>query len=291
MPRAKITSVNWTYGCELELGDVSRDIVIPLQYGKWEYAETDIVNILPPYRHVACDPLGLEPPMGGEINTVPTIGWKSQIKLIEELLKWLITEGQSPTTNCISHTHVHIHIPRLVRDIELLKKLTRYIMENQVKSVDSCLQFDSRQMSAKLGAGYLKLDCGRLMPDWMGENIINMANSFDDFIRIQCCGKDGVSRGRPFRYAINTYCLKHTQTIEFRLFRSSLDLLELSDCFRFVEQFMLAALNDGPSVDELLRVGYKFPPFRYSLPEVEGWLKTKWDKSRGEKKREFIPVT
>lgn len=67
----------FTFGYEIEFGDVNRRLTIPPELGKWETAETDIVNLRPPYALVACDPLGLVPPMGGEINTVPTLNWQA----------------------------------------------------------------------------------------------------------------------------------------------------------------------------------------------------------------------
>jgi hypothetical protein len=97
--------------------------------------------------------------------------------------------------------------------------------------------------------------------------------------------------GRPFRYAINTYCMKHTGTIEFRCFRSSTKRDEIESQFRFAEKFIDAAINDGPSVKEILAAdNYKFPPFVWDLNEYVGWEKTKWDKERGNKQREYLAV-
>ena len=129
------------------------------------------------------------------------------------------------------------------------------------------------------------------MPDYMCDNIINLATDFDHFIKLHAAGKDGVSMGRPFRYAINTYCMKHTGTIEFRCFRSTTKRDELESQFRFAEKFIDAALNGGPSVREILAEGnYKFPPFKWNLNEYMGWHNTKWSKERGNKQREFHEV-
>ena len=106
-------------------------------------------------------------------------------------------------------------------------------------------------------------------------------------------GKDGVSMGRPFRFAINTYCMKHTGTIEFRCFRSTTDTKEIEDQFRFAEKFVDAALNDGPSVEEILfEQGYRynFPRFIWNYREYNGWVETKYDKARGDKRREYHEV-
>jgi hypothetical protein len=145
--------------------------------------------------------------------------------------------------------------------------------------------------STKTAKTYLKLDCGRLMPDYMCNNIINLTTDFEHFIKLHAAGKDGVSMGRPFRYAINTYCMKHTGTIEFRCFRNSFDRRELEDSFRFVEAFIDAALNNGPDVQEILwENDFKFPELKYDHQIYTSWEKTKYGKERGKKAREFIEV-
>jgi hypothetical protein len=129
------------------------------------------------------------------------------------------------------------------------------------------------------------------MPEYMCDNIINLATDFDHFIKLHAAGKDGVSMGRPFRYAINTYCMKHTGTIEFRCFRSSVNIDEIANCFEFATDFIDAALNDGPNVDAILsKLNYKFPPLIYDHELYTGWEKTKYPKERGKKQREFLSV-
>lgn len=279
---------DFTWGCELELGDVPR---IDLGgKGEWEQAERDIVNLRPPYQYVAADPLGIDPPVGGEINTRPTKSIAEQLTLIEEILELFPEE---PTVACLMEFHVHVHVPGLIEDIDALKRLTRYVVENQHTVVKECVAYKEHPLMAdtKTARTYLKWDMGRTMPEWMAQNIETLAEDFDDFIRIQCCGKDGVSRGRPFRYCVNTYCLKHTRTIEFRCFRASLDLGLLKNCFLFVEDFMDAALNNGPPAAEILdEQGYTFPPFWYDHDQYLGWEQTKYGEGRGKKKRKYIEV-
>ena len=119
-----------------------------------------------------------------------------------------------------------------------------------------------------------------------------MATDFNHFIKLHAAGKDGISMGRPFRYAINTYCMKHTGTIEFRCFRSTTKREELESQFIFAEAFIDAALNGGDSVEDILdKYELKFPPFIWNANEYSGWVDTKYDKERGEKKREFHEVT
>ena len=218
-----------SYGYELELGDIKRHRELPKEFGTWEYAECDIVNIHPPYANVACDPQGTLPPVGGEINILPSRTCEALAERIVSTIEWFREQGDQPSASVVNHGHVHIRVPGLRDDIKALKKLTQYIGINQDQTVEDCYGYvEHPDMSeCKTAKTYLKWDGGRKMPSWMIGNIIDQAKDFDDFIRIQCCGKDGVSRGRPFRYAINTYCLKHTDTIEFRCFRASLDPQEI----------------------------------------------------------------
>ena len=286
-------SKNFTWGYELEFGDISRSILIPEHLGKWEFAETDIVNLRAPYRGLACDPLGIEPPVGGEINTKPTVTWEEQVDRIFQIVELFRNQGEEPTASCVNHGHLHVYVPGLKDDIDALKRLTKYIRDNQHVVIDRCYQYRIHQdmASTKTAKTYLKWDGGRPMPDYMANNILTLANNFEDFIKLHAAGKDGVSMGRPFRHAINTYCMKHTGTIEFRCFRSSIIRKEIEDSFRFVEKFMDAALNGGQEIDEIFLEGdYTFPKFEYDHEMYVAWENTKYDKSRGNKQREFLEV-
>jgi hypothetical protein len=271
-----------SYGCELEWGDIKRNTPIPFSLGSWEHSETDIVNLLPPYKYICADPLGVKPPVGGEINTRPTWGWEGQIAIIKKLIKLF----ESPTISCLSHLHIHAHVPGLVNDINKLHKLMKYIKKCQHEYIRGAHQFTpAKDMTGAVS--YMKLDGGRPMPDWMIDNILT-TDSFESFIKMHCAGKDGVTLGRPFRYAINTYCLKHIQTVEFRFFRGSLNLREVSDCFKFVEDFMHQALGRGKMLDTRM---YMFPPMLWSREQFDGWTKTKYGKERGKKERRFYEAT
>lgn len=277
----------FTYGYEFELGDINRKLTLPEELGTWEYSETDIVNIIPPYQYIACDPLGISPPIGGEINVKPGRTQDELLGRLYELLSFFRSNGDTPTPSCVSHGHVHVYVPGLRDDVPALKRLMEYIKHNQKVTVERIHAYkDLPGIKDLPGAkAYLKLDCGRLMPDFMCDNIINLATSFEHFIKLHAAGKDGVSMGRPFRYAINTYCMKHTGTIEFRFFRNSIDMDEITCELLFTELFLDAALNDGPDVTTILgATGWQFPPFVFDYNAVAGWLSTKYPKDRGQKK-------
>lgn len=283
----------FTYGMEIEWGDVPRSFSIPENLGSWEFSERDIINLRDPYKYVCADPLGETPPFGGEINTKPTKTWEEQVDRYFELQQLFEKEGHPPTVGATAHTHIHCRVPNLRGDIDSLKRLTKYIKENQADAIDRVYGFyEHNQMKGAKGAKmYLKFDGGRPMPDYMSDNIINKATDFDSFIKMHAAGKDGVSMGRPFRFAINMYALKHIDTIEFRLFRGTLDRTELESCFRFVRDFLDAALNDGPTVNELIDQNkYKFPPMIWDLNQFIGWNNTKHPEDRGEKVRTYVEV-
>ena len=184
---------DFTWGFEMEVGDVDRRLPLPERLGKWEFSETDVVNLNPPYRGIACDPLGIEPPFGGEINVRPTKTWKEQVDRIFEILDFYKSNGNNPTSNCISHNHIHVYVPGLKEDVDALKRLVSYIKENQHVVVDRVHAFRLHpdMASTKTAKTYLKLDCGRLMPDYMCNNIINLTKDFEHFIKLHAAGKVG----------------------------------------------------------------------------------------------------
>jgi hypothetical protein len=284
----------FTYGAEIEWGDIPRDFAVPEHLGTWEHAETDILNLYGEYALRAVDPLGIDPPVGGEINTKPTATWDQQVDRIMKIKKLFTDVGYQPTASLVNHGHIHVHVPGLVEDVESLKRLIAYIGANQQLTTEVCYQYQDHPTmkgAVKGAKAYLKHDGGRQMPAYMIENICNLATDFDHFIKLHAAGRDGISMGRPFRYAINTYCLKHTGTIEFRCFRSTIERQEIESQFAFAEAFIDAALNDGPSVEEILERGnFKFPPYQWNREHWDAWASTKWDKSRGKKVRNYYEV-
>jgi hypothetical protein len=232
--------------------------------------------------------------MGGEINTKPTHTWEEQVERILEIRDMFINVGHNPTASLVNHGHLHVFVPGLKEDLSSLQKLVSYVRDNQQLTVEKCYGYydDPDMKGAVRGAkSYLKLDGGRLMPQYMIDNILNLSTDFNHLIKLHAAGKDGVSMGRPFRYAINIYCMKHTGTVEFRCFRSSVNRREIEDQFRFVEAFIDAALNDGPPVGTILKENnYQFPPYVWNKEHWNAWALTKWDKSRGKKVRNYYEV-
>lgn len=286
--------MNLTFGYELELGDISRARLVPEEFGTWEYAETDIVNLMPPYRHIAVDPLGKEPPSGGEINIRPGHSVEEVAERVSACIEWFRGQGDDPTTSCVNHGHVHVRVIGLRDDIVRLKRFITWIKANQLELIERAYGYKEcfGMVNTKTARTYLRWDGGRPMPDWMADNILKKANSFGDFIDLQCCGKDGKSRGRPFRYAVNTYCMKHIDTIELRCLRASLDHEAILGSLRLARDIIVEGCSGGNvSIGELWTANkYVVPKFEYDHLAYLGWEKTKWSKERGKKQRVLLDV-
>lgn len=286
----------FTYGHELEMGDAPRYMHPPAEWGAWEYSETCSINRNPPYALMPSDPQGLVPPMGGEINTIPTLGWEAQVDRVMNIIDFYKNAGFPPTISCVNDAHVHVRVSGLRDDIAALKRLTQYIKDNQAEVIRRVhnFEYDPTMKGSPTAISYLKYGGGTQMPEWMCDNILQKATNFGDFIGLQCRGKAGdlsVRPNMPLRYAINTYCLKHIDTVEFRVFRATLDREELESCYRFVELFMDSALNGGPPVKEILDAGdWKFPKLVWERELYTAWETNKYPKSRGKKVRKLVEL-
>jgi hypothetical protein len=169
-----------------------------------------------------------------------------------------------------------------------------YIKNNQDTAIQAGSNYIPHPEMKKLKncTMYIKYDGGRRMPDYMIDNIINLSHDFKDFIKHHYTGKDGISTGRPFRYAINTYSLKHTKTIEFRFFRATINKKEIHDMFLFVERFMSSALGDHKPTWQILKeYDFNFPQLNFNPRQWKNYLATRYDKSRGKKKREYVHIS
>lgn len=279
---------NWTWGYELELGDIPRDVPLPEHLGEWEFCENEILNLRHPYQGIANDPYGKNPPMGGEINVKPTYTKEQLLSRLVEIFDYFRGLGHEPTVALLQAGHTHVRIRGLDEDIEALKHWTSYVLKNQKDFARHLHGF--RKTSGMTGTIATKMKGpSRPMPEWMGENIIKNATDFDSFIEYHMRGRDGKTVVRPTRYTINTYNMKHTRTIEFRAPRASVDPVQLGDTFEFISNIIQAAFTDGRSVDSIYRSRkWNFAPFRFSQEHWDAWSAT--CQERGSKRRRFFEL-
>lgn len=290
----------FTYGYELEMSDVPKAFPVPPNLGKWEWSELDIVNTLPPYRGVCADPFGVDPPVGGEINTMPTLGWQAQYDRVLEIIDLFTQSGFPPVFSCSTCNHVHVHVPGLLDDISALRRLTTYVYRNQetaVRYIWAFQQYPDMKLAPSSAVTWMKYIGGTLMPEWVYRNLMR-ATTPQEWADARMLRKDGIKGiHRVARYAINLFSLIYdSRTVEFRIFRGSGSPRHLASMFAFTEQFMDAALNDGPSVYAILFERgnkFEFPPFVWDLELMTGWANTikKFEPPRSGKAREFWNAT
>lgn len=244
---------------ELELGDVPRYLTPP--YCKWNDREPDIVNTIYPYRGIAADPLGINPPVGGELNTIPTTTIEKQVEIVSAILSYFREHDATPTASCVSHTHVHVHVPNLTEDLWTVKKLIAFAYNHQDELIDySDIPADD----------YLLYDSRRKYPR---EHVIELfkVRSFPELYSSLLINKEEIRNYEaPKRYFINFLSLQDNETIEFRFFNSTVDIKEIENILRFTRSLLDAALNDK----ELDR-SIQLPRFRYDHELFVGWKQTK----------------
>ena len=101
----------FTYGCEHEFADWSVDSKLP-EGCLWNHDDYTIVNS----NGIANDPKGKLWRFGGEINTRPTSSIEEQCDILSQL-KML---QPTPKINYRSNLHVHVRVPGLKNDLELV---------------------------------------------------------------------------------------------------------------------------------------------------------------------------
>lgn len=268
-----------TFGAELEIGDVLRSRSIPEHLGIWNPAETDVVNVHPPYRGIAADPLGINPPYGGEVNMRPCRTAQQLADNIAELYDWFRAQGDQPSFTALNASHVHVRVPGLKDDIVGLHRLQKYVGDWQKFLVEHQYKrgyVPPRMTPETRKAHMVPLDGQKLMPDWMVENCLKTTTP-EEFYDMQTRGKDGVTRYRIFRYAINTYNMcRPTQTIEFRCFRATQEPVIWHSIIKCAEEFVRAALTTGEALDTIIRqCNMVFPPqIPWDHELMASWVRT-----------------
>ena len=263
-----------SWGSEIELGDVGRNEQIPSNLGSWEYFECDIVNQQDPFWGIAADPKGIDPPMGGEINIYPSKTWAEQINNITAIEEFFKEKGYTPTTSCVSNTHIHVRIKDLCKNVDLLKRFILAILVNQKQFVESVYHFELDPRMSEYAIQYLREDSG-LLNDATQLKRMLYAKSIDEIFSL-VRGDVSTIREKSKRCAINLKPLLFMETVEFRCFRSTLNKEELSSCFKICQRF-IETCADNIKFDCLLQEhDYAFPHLNYDHELFESWVATKY---------------
>lgn len=269
---------DFTWGMELEFGDVPRNLVPP--NATWSLRETDIVNILPPYYGIAADPAGLNPPVGGELNTTPSTTIKKQVEIVAEILDFFKQTGREATTSCISQTHVHVHIPGLTNNLLDVKKLLAFAFVYQEDIIRHARSFDITDEMSEYALEYLITDqCQKYTEDNVKQMLRSL--SFREFYSNLVINKEEIKKyGCPQRYYINFATLKDNETVEFRFFRGTVDIEKIKGILNFCYSILDAAFNNG-------KIDYSIdlPLTNYDHTLFTSWEKTKYKIITTEMKR------
>lgn len=272
-----------TFGAELEVSDVDRRIPIPEGLGVWANTETDVINRHRDRRGLACDPLGIAPPWGGEVNARPAASVEEASEVMEGILDHLGSfEQNQPDFDAFNASHVHVRIPGFREDLPAMKRFLRYVRDNQ----DDVLEYSFRNYvappysKARSKVHTIPLDGKRKMQAWMIDNILEHAKEPADVFQLQLRGKDAVTPFRIFRYSVNLYNLKLMDTVEFRWLRPSVDPFHWKENFRFTERFILEALNEGAPAREWMDQYQLAPEREIELEMWDAWEATRYTQER-----------
>jgi hypothetical protein len=268
---------SFTYGVELEYGDSHRFNELPIG-AKWNDKDNTCVSTT----GIANDPLGLLYEYGGEINTKPTETIEEQIQHIVEINSAL---QPAPIVNYRSNLHVHVRVPGLKDDLESCKKLLRYINEFQQQAFDivetipipskSLLEpvvyeWALKRMKRRQKSHQYKLPESRV-------NAMLNAKTTQEFYEEHA---PLTEKGRMWffspRAGINLRQMwEETNTIEFRHFPGTLNMIEMESCIRWCREFLDAALNTEKTPTEIFwETSYKFPkfqPYEFETEQIYQW--------------------
>ena len=267
-----LTTSNFTYGCELELGDVPRNRAIPEELGKWNYCESDAVNLTPPYRGIAFDPMGIDPPVGGEINTRPTGSVSSQIELIENIFSLF---PEATCSSCPNNTHFHISSDYFLDDLDKIKKIASYIFKNQESFVLQTFPFTSHPLMkfTKTANEYLIDNNSSLL----SQETLNSILELDDIQHLtKHVSKPDTRWNISKRNAINLASICKNKTLEFRCFWGTTNITEIRCGLEACDEFLKAALFTDEPFESIRQSNshWVFPKLQFDYEVYKGWENT-----------------
>ncbi len=270
-----------TYGLELEWADVDRRIEIPEDLGSWDTQDYTIVNS----NGRANDPTGRYP-IGGEINTKPTSTPMEQAHIAFQLAELL-----KPTINYRCNLHVHVAVPGLAEDVNLMKQVALYFRENEkfvfsvVEPIPKPTKEDYADPEELKGA--MKRYRRRLfshhysLPEERFAELMRASYPTDIYASHAPLSASGL---RLFhiapRPAMNLRSLFKNGTIEFRHFPGTADWIEIESAVSWCKSFVTAAITDQtPAKDLYESRDWIFPQFRPYNHKLEvGYQETKFKK-------------
>jgi Putative amidoligase enzyme len=257
---------DWSYGVELEYGNCYRFGALPAG-AQWNDKDNTCVSST----GIANDPVGQLYAYGGEINTKPTYTIQEQIEHISEINAAL---DPAALVNYRSNLHIHIRVPGLKDDLESCKKLLRYIDRYQEEAFDivetipvptkGSMTEDEYQGALKRMKRRKKSHQYKLPESRVAAMLA--ATTTQEFYEEHA---PKTEKGRMWyfspRAGINLrQMFEETNTIEFRHFPGTLNMVEMESAIRWCQLFMDAALNqeDVSPRDIYWANDFTFPDFQ-----------------------------
>lgn len=295
-----------TFGCELEWSDIDRRIGIPEKLGAWEgpmiggYAmgsELDIVNTKDTWKGVAVDPLCRTCPVGGEIHTVPSETIESQMYRIMRIMDLFPTIGVA----CPNHGHIHVGIPGLRKDSRILENILTYLSrdDNERTILKACCGYDKEEYAKVMAAdlkdwvkSYLIVGDAKSINPTVYKEVVGQKLSVNSILHIlstvpaldyDWVADKAVLTENSHRTTVNVFNATKGSTIEFRVFRSSINPLEIYSCLKFAERVTLEMLKgeEGTPVKDLLSLyNFHFPKLNFDEELAKGWQDSRHSKGR-----------
>lgn len=266
---------NWTYGAEHEWADWDQR-QIPQAFGI-DRDDVTIVNS----NGIAADPSGKLYPYGGEINTPPTVSTHGQV----QVLTYLKEHFPEATVNYRSNLHIHVRVPGLKQDLEMLKKLQAYTRDN-LPAVLPLIEpiprptkeqyIDPEEYKGAMRRYARRKKSHQTLVPAKRVELQLAATSIQEFFEFEA----PFVNGKPMwfispRAAVNIRQLLETDTIEFRHFPGTLDEDEMLTCVEWCRDYLLAALFTEQSAFDLYVEKYKdrkFPTF----PPYIHWMEVRY---------------
>ena len=259
-----IDATGWTFGCEHEWADWPLARPLPENYGR-DMRDHTIVNS----NGIANDPKGRLYGFGGEINTPPTDTPEGQVDCLEEL-KTLLPEA---TINYRSNLHIHIRVPGLREELDVLKDLQRWIHATMPKVFRVVEPLPRPEEQYMHDPAVYKGELRR----WRRRRVSHQTLLTGKRLKRQLAAPDLTSffewevpesKGRPMwhfqpRLCVNIRQLLETDTIEFRHFPGTLNSDEMFTAVNWCREYLLAGLLGRSDLKTLLSKyeGMDFPPF------------------------------
>lgn len=272
----------FSYGAELELGDWDVIRCIPLleklgaQHNTQDYT---ICNS----NGIANDPHLKFNKFGGEINTKPFNSIDEEVNHIMDIYHCL----DKYSINYTSNLHLHIMVPHLVENVDMLKKLATWIYNNQedffwyIEKIphEEQQKYDSEEayLAARWREKRRHKSHQTKMSARIYNNIMKAKTPEEVYLAHAVIGSDGIPKFNIVtRNGINLMQLfNETGTVEFRCFPGCDDPVKIKEAFEIITMVIKAACYDDFEVEkqlwDYLENKYEpieFKPFNYELDKT-----------------------